>query len=146
MARSDRVASDSKASLASSFNALQLEGEDIDSAISVGEGLPTFVGLYHRQQRLEIHRRPSNMSLHSAYTEDARSISSRTESEKNEKGGWMKGDLVSSRSLIVYANPSPSGGVVTLDLRKDGFVDGLGSWRITASADCVSVCIQAGRN
>lgn len=58
-------------------------------------------------------------------------------SDKIDKTDWMKGDLVASRELLVHAVSPVTGGVTSLDLRKEGFVDGLGSWTLSASADVV---------
>jgi hypothetical protein len=55
-----------------------------------------------------------------------------------KKEGWLKGDLHASRSLLVYANPNPSGGVTHLEIRKEGAVEGLGPWRLSLTSDVVS--------
>ncbi|AFR95678.2 hypothetical protein C343_03784 [Cryptococcus neoformans C23] len=60
-------------------------------------------------------------------------------SDKIDKTDWMKGDLVASRELLVHAVSPVTGGVTSLDLRKEGFVDGLGSWTLSASADVFSI-------
>ena len=107
---------------------------------------PTLNGLYHRRSSFDVVDRSGTispaippLSLPRTNTDDSRSPTSphSKREEKDEKHGWMKGDLVASRGLILHANPSPTGGVNQLDVRKEGFVDGLGSWRFSASADVV---------
>ena len=123
----------------SPLGAASPDGPD-DSAIAIGEGSPSLMGLYHRRQSSDIQSIP-HLSL-GPKADDARSVKSykSTASElKAEKAGWLKGDLVASRSLIVHANPSPGGGVYQLDIRKEGFVDGIGTWKFTASAEQASL-------
>lgn len=112
---------------------------------------PTLNGLYHRRSSFDVVDRSGTISpaipplaLPSTGNspDDTRSIHTvntvnAKREERDEKHGWMKGDLVASRGLILHANPSPTGGVNQLDVRKEGFVDGLGSWRFSASADVV---------
>ena len=135
------------------------------------EGSPRLNGLYHRRSSFDIVDRAGNVSpaipplslpplepgaptaMASTASPAAvgavgdrscsRSISNHGENkdERTEKNGWMKGDLVASRGLILHANPSPTGGVNQLDVRKEGYVDGLGSWRFSASADVVSFAL-----
>ena len=107
-----------------------------DSAIAIGDSPPTVTGLYHRSQSTDIQRTTSASA-------DTRSIISvrstgSDSGQKTEKQGWLKGDLLASRALVVHANIGPAGGVSTLDLRKEGFVEGLGSWRFSLSSDSVS--------
>jgi hypothetical protein len=115
-----------------------------DSAITVGEGSPSLGGLYHRRQSSDIQRVPSITMPGSRLADDGRSIrsvqSTSSDAGRTEKAGWLKGDLHIARSLIVHANPNPTGGVTELDIRKEGSVDGLGSWRISATSDVV--CCQ----
>ena len=40
---------------------------------------------------------------------------------------------------MVHANPSPTGGVTQLDIRKEGYVAGLGPWRFSATSDVVNI-------
>lgn len=139
------------ANLASHFNSLGLglHGQDTSalatedgSAIAVaGEGSPTLTGLYHRKQSVDIQRSPAH-GLVGLPPEDGRSIGSAESDKRTGKTGWLEGDLLASRSLIVHANPSPTGGVSVLDLRKEGFVDGLGPWRFSATADVVSTLFR----
>jgi hypothetical protein len=161
IARSDKLAHDlalsrshSRDSLSTAIGGLGLSTsppELDDSAIAIGEGSPTLTGLYTRRQSSDIQHPPvlnlspshgSSPLSGDAIADDRRSImssgSNYDAAHRSEKTGWMKGDLLASRSLIVHANPSPTGGVNQLDLRKEGFVDGLGSWRFAASADVVS--------
>lgn len=162
IARSDKLAHDlalsrshSRDSLSTAIGGLGLSTsppELDDSAIAIGEGSPTLTGLYTRRQSSDIQHPPvlnlspshgSSPLSGDAIADDRRSImssgSNYDAAHRSEKTGWMKGDLLASRSLIVHANPSPTGGVNQLDLRKEGFVDGLGSWRFAASADVVSI-------
>ncbi|KJE02880.1 hypothetical protein I311_03382 [Cryptococcus gattii NT-10] len=60
-------------------------------------------------------------------------------SGKPDKADWMKGELIALRELLVHAVSPVTGGVIPLDLRKDGFVDGLGTWIFSASADVFSI-------
>ena len=116
------------------------------------EGSPTLNGLYHRRSSFDVVDRSGTISpaippLALPGTGDdgascSRSVGGKKE-ERDEKHGWMKGDLIASRGLILHANPSPTGGVNQLDVRKEGFVDGLGSWRFSASADVV--CLSSVR-
>ncbi|ORY35614.1 hypothetical protein BCR39DRAFT_511144 [Naematelia encephala] len=121
-----------------------------DSAIAMGDASPSLTGLYHRRQSADISYVPP-LSLgqsplhHNSVTDDARSVlslrstGSSDPGVRSEKTGWLTGDLLAARSLIVHANPGPTGGVSQLDIRKEGFVAGLGSWRFTASADVFSI-------
>jgi hypothetical protein len=118
-----------------------------DSAIAIADGgSPSLMGLYHRRQSNDmsaippISLNPDSSSQSPRNADDNRSIASKQsiDGAKSEKNGWLKGDLFAVRSLLVHANPSPTGGVNILELRKEGFVDGLGSWRFTASSDVVS--------
>ncbi|WVQ68116.1 uncharacterized protein L199_006322 [Kwoniella botswanensis] len=120
-----------------------LEGND---AIAVGEGSPSVQGLYTRRQSSDVP--PLSLSPDPLSPRSRRqSISSdmtagRSEKGKdkdNDKAGWLKGDLTASRALIIHANPSRSGGVNTLEIRKEGFVDGIGTWRFSANADVFSI-------
>jgi hypothetical protein len=153
IARSDKLAHDralsrthSRESVTTAIGGLGLStSPPEDSAIAIGEGSPTLTGLYTRRQSSDIQR-PPNLNLEGSplsndvFPDDRRSIlsSNSNPAERSEKTGWLKGDLLAARSLIVHANPSPTGGVNQLDLRKEGFVEGLGSWRFDASADVVS--------
>ncbi|WVR07466.1 hypothetical protein IAU60_004508 [Kwoniella sp. DSM 27419] len=174
IARSDKLASAPSGSLGRSggtgsresllgISGLSLEdntavGDDA-SAIAVGEGSPSVVGLY-TTRRHSFDQNPSpripplSLGPHTQSPEDERgsplaNVGSRPEisptssfgpsSPKTEKAGWMKGDLYASRPLMVHANDSHYGGVTSLDLRKEGFVDGLGTWRFAASGDVFSI-------
>jgi len=113
------------------------------SAIAIGEGIPSMLGLYHR--RAPSFSSDAGNSRAASPRGDTRSLNSFSSDKsfgsslfKKEDEGWLKGDLHASRPLIVHANPSPSGGVVTLDEKREGFVDGLGSWRFNVFADVVS--------
>ncbi|WVQ81909.1 hypothetical protein IAT38_004036 [Cryptococcus sp. DSM 104549] len=119
------------------------DASDEASAIAVGEGSPSIVGLYTRRQSSDVapSQHPPPLSPQSL-DENERPLglsSPPLSTQKTEKAGWMKGDLCASRELVVHANPSRTGGVTQLDLRKEGFVDGLGSWRFSASADTFSI-------
>ena len=111
--------------------------EPEDSAIAIGDNSPTVTGLYHRSQSTDIQRTTSA----SADTRSVISVRSTgsDSGQRTEKQGWLKGDLLASRALVVHANIGPAGGVSTLDVRKEGFVDGLGSWRFSVSSDSVSL-------
>jgi hypothetical protein len=150
IARSDKITQDMVRSRSSSrrgsssfggtlippMQALGLSGMD-DQALSMDDGL-VLGGLYHRRSSGD-HTGPNSPSgTYAALPDDARSIVSvSTVGEKSDKSGWMKGDLTVSRSLIIHANPSLTDGVCTLDVRKEGLVEGLNSWRFTASSEAV---------
>jgi hypothetical protein len=151
IARSDKLASDLAAGrrIASPPGSPILPSADLtsDSAIANGEGggSPKLKGLYTRRQSSDMQR-PSAADLarspsgHGSVDTDRRSTGTGSGSGdgRTEKELWLKGDLCASRFLLVHANPSPNGDVSRLDLRKEGFVDGLGSWRFTAMSDVVS--------
>ncbi|OCF42751.1 hypothetical protein I317_03482 [Kwoniella heveanensis CBS 569] len=116
---------------------------DDASAIAVGEGSPSLRGLYTRRHSSDISPRIPPLALSPPTTgavskSRSPSLSSHT-SPKSDKSEWLKGDLFASRGLVVHANPSRSGGVTQLELRKEGFVDGLGSWKFTATAEVFSI-------
>lgn len=105
-------------------------------------------GLYHRRLSTDMNSadvpgdfqsRPSPLRKDT----DSSSIMSRSSSldgsSRAEKAGWLLGDICCIRSFKVHANPAPSGGAYQLDLRKEGYVDGLGPWRLSASSDAFSI-------
>lgn len=100
------------------------EDYDVDDSGSPGQGLYT-----RRHSHL-----PIDKSSHGSLKWDKTGSDG---SNKIDKADWMKGDLVASRELLVHAVSPVTGGVTSLDLRKEGFVDGLGSWTLSASADVV---------
>ncbi|WVN90233.1 uncharacterized protein L203_105469 [Cryptococcus depauperatus CBS 7841] len=122
--------------------------EDGGCAITIGEGSPSVRGLYTRRQSSDHFPSPqiSPLSLspdETPHSANSLSAGGETKTEKTEKTGWMKGDLCSSRELLVHAIPPSTGGVGLLDIRKEGFVEGIGSWKFTASGDvfCISSVI-----
>lgn len=123
------------------LGALTLDSEVFadSSAIAVGDGYHHTAGLYTRRQSNVGSSSPlvppSNLASPNS---DTRPDLNASPQNRSEKTGWLKGDLNAAKGLIVHANPSRTGGVYQLDLRKEGFVDGLGSWRFTAQADVVS--------
>ncbi|ORX38571.1 hypothetical protein BD324DRAFT_577633 [Kockovaella imperatae] len=104
------------------------------SAIAMGDGSPSLTGLYHRSQSSDIQRTTSRGDTRSIL-----SFAGSDSGQKSEKQGWLKGDLQSSRAVAVHANPNNVDGVTVLDVRKEGFVHGLGSWRIGITSDSFSV-------
>lgn len=100
------------------------EDYDVDDSGSPGQGLYT-----RRHSHL-----PIDESSHGSLKWDKTGSDG---SNKIDKADWMKGDLVASPELLVHAVSPVTGGVTSLDLRKEGFVDGLGSWTLSASADVV---------
>ncbi|WWC71630.1 uncharacterized protein I206_105588 [Kwoniella pini CBS 10737] len=114
-----------------------------NDAITVGEGPSSVQGLYTRREdppRPCSHVPPLSLSPDQLPSNPLSRRHSHSDAyAKTEKNGWMKGDLVASKALIVHANPSRTGGVTQLDIRKEGFVDGLGIWRFTANADVFSI-------
>ncbi|EIW67274.1 hypothetical protein TREMEDRAFT_69764 [Tremella mesenterica DSM 1558] len=142
IARSDRLAM-ARSKSGESFSPNLDPNTQDDTAITIGEGSPSLTGLYHRQQSNDIQNIPT-LNLGKTKMDDTRSIMSvksnmSDNGQRTEKQGWLKGDMVTSRSLIVYANPSSTGDVSQLDLRKDGFVDGLGSWIFSVTSDQFSI-------
>ncbi|KAK4689494.1 hypothetical protein P7C73_g589, partial [Tremellales sp. Uapishka_1] len=107
--------------------------DDNASAISIeGNDSPTPGGLFHRRLSSDVEGTPPRFG--------SRRASSVTDKGKGkEEDVWLKGDITSSRSLLVHANPSLSGSVTPLDINKSGFVDGLGIWTFVASADVFSI-------
>lgn len=153
IARSDKVAhghrsnsrdSPRDATMPPALSAGLNEGPPDESAISMGDQNPSVTGLYHRQQSADFSRQSSSFNpSRLGVDDDGRPINtSRTTGNdvaaKLEKHGWLKGDMTAMRSLIIHANPDPLGGVCQLDVRKEGMVAGIGSWRFTASSDVVS--------
>jgi hypothetical protein len=58
----------------------------------------------------------------------------------DDEGGleYLKGTLRAKRYTEVLHNINPTGGVTDLDMRAEGFVDGLGVWELKVVTDCVS--------
>jgi hypothetical protein len=155
IARSDKVAADiasgkrapspRSSPILGSRGLPQMRDQEDDSAIAFGgdESPASVMGLYTRRQSIDIQRSNSMGSGPQSSREDDRhsirslgsgSINNDTRSEKS---GWLKGDLCVQRFMLVHANPSPTGGISQLDLRKEGYVDGIGTWRFSASAEVV---------
>ncbi|KAK8854833.1 hypothetical protein IAR55_003572 [Kwoniella newhampshirensis] len=157
IARSDKIATASTGGLGSrggnasresllGLGNMSLEDQNGGaSAIAVGEGSPSFGGLYTRRQSMDINTSPRipPLNLNSGspgVEEDRRSeILMASPKERSEKTGWLKGDLFASKHVLVHAVPSSTGGVSVLDLRKEGFVNGLGTWRFSASSDVFAI-------
>lgn len=99
------------------------EDGDVDESSSHGRGL------YIRRSHF-----PIDELSRGGHTRDKLGSSG---SGKPDKADWMKGELVALRELLVHAVSPVTGGVTLLDLRKNGFVDGLGTWIFSASADVV---------
>lgn len=99
------------------------EDGDVDESGSHGRGL------YIRRSHF-----PIDELSRGGHTRDKLGSSG---SGKPDKADWMKGELVALRELLVHAVSPVTGGVTPLDLRKNGFVDGLGTWIFSASADVV---------
>lgn len=116
-------------------------------------------GLYHRRQSSSLMDSPPTQNGNGNGSPagsrpsplrrdtDQASIRSRSssidlgamKSEKAEKAGWMVGDICGIRAFKVHANPSPTGGAYQLDIRKEGYVEGLGLWRFSATSDAFSI-------
>ena len=151
IARSDRVAADiasgKRAPSPRSSPILGTRGlppmrdQEDDSAIAFGgdESPASVMGLYTRRQSIDIQR-TNSMGGGPSREDDRHSLRSMgsTNDTRSEKSGWLKGDLCVQRFMLVHANPSPTGGISQLDLRKEGYVDGIGTWRFSASAEVVS--------
>jgi hypothetical protein len=107
-----------------------------------GEAQTSTRGLFHRRSSADLAPsslppaiRPSPLRKDT----DTSSVMSRQSStegtSRTEKAGWLIGDISLIRNLTVHANPSPTVGVYQLDIRKEGYVEGLGPWRFTATSD-----------
>lgn len=99
------------------------EGGDVDESGSHGQGL------YIRRSHF-----PIDELSRGGLTRDKLGSNG---SGKPDKADWMKGELIALRELLVHAVSPVTGGVIPLDLRKNCFVDGLGTWTFSASADVV---------
>ncbi|WWD19019.1 hypothetical protein CI109_103476 [Kwoniella shandongensis] len=135
----NRAANASRESVLGLGNMSLEDPNDGASAIAVGEGSPSLSGLYTRRQSMDIGTSPRvpPLSLSPSEENDRQSVSS--PKDRTEKSGWLKGDLSASKHMIVHAVPSSSGGVSTLDLRKEGFVNGIGTWRFSATSDVFGI-------
>lgn len=51
---------------------------------------------------------------------------------------WMKGSVTAKRMITLLYNPEPNNGVSTLDERRRGEVQGLGSFDVRYTSDVVS--------
>lgn len=112
-------------------------------AFGGGDASSPIRGLYHRRSSADltppvngVNNRPSPLSRTDT---DSASVMSRQSSaegvSRNEKAGWLVGDICAICQLKVHANPSPTAGVYQLDIRKEGYVEGLGPWRFSATSD-----------
>lgn len=136
-----------------------------EEAIAFGSdanSTPQLRGLYHRRQSSDMNMSPggspgasagagANGSASPPYTaipanvrrdSDAVSLASSvrsTDTTRSEKNGWLVGDISVLRKLKVHSNPSGSNGVQQLDLRKEGYVEGLGPWRFLATSEALSI-------
>ncbi|OWZ42130.1 hypothetical protein C356_03575 [Cryptococcus neoformans c45] len=146
---SGRARSESRDSVPAMRN-FPLGGDDGTCAITIGGNSPPMGGLYTtRRHSSSILSSASSMSIPtlslSPEEEDRgrpsfSSISSANGGHgKADKADWMKGDLCASRELLVHAVDPLTGGEIPLDVRKEGFVEGLGSWRFSANAEALSI-------
>jgi hypothetical protein len=159
IARTDRLAAEQAAGLSreSSRNgdsrqgspllspALQLGGLDSpffeEGVIAVPGGEPSHPvrGLYHRRSSADLVKMsPLGIRLSPLRkdTEIAPITSRRSSIDMGRsEGGWLMGDICAIRKLKVHANPSLSAGVFQLDMRKEGYIEGLGPWRFSCSSD-----------
>ncbi|WVQ72618.1 hypothetical protein IAR50_002176 [Cryptococcus sp. DSM 104548] len=115
------------------------ESEDSEqgSAIVSAEASPSVLGLYTRRQSFESS--PARSPRHLPITPDGEGPIPMFSPPCEERAGWLKGDLTSYDGLIVFAVSPFTGDGMTLDVRKEGIVDGLGLWRFTAAADVFTV-------
>ncbi|ODN92705.1 hypothetical protein L198_05499 [Cryptococcus wingfieldii CBS 7118] len=116
-------------------------GEGETTAIAVGTKTPCTGGLYARRQSSD-HAMPLTTPPQSNSSSSPSSLDrfrSSSPSLPSEKTGWMKGDLVASKSMCVHAISPVTGGVVPLNLRREGFADGMGIWKFKAVADVFSI-------
>lgn len=111
-----------------------------DQAVSdvIDSGSPPFDGLYTRRHSSDLSPVSTPLSLGSSLP-DPSFYPSRDGSTQTEKAGWLEGDLKGSRELSIYAVSPSTGGVSQLDVRKEGSVDGLMSWKFNATAEVVSL-------
>ncbi|EAL23539.1 hypothetical protein CNBA1860 [Cryptococcus deneoformans B-3501A] len=111
-----------------------------DQAVNdvIDSGSPPFDGLYTRRHSSDLSPVSTPLSLSSSLP-DTSFRPNRNGSTQTEKDGWLEGDLKGSRELSIYAVSPSTGGVCQLDVRKEGSVDGLGSWKFNAAAEVFSV-------
>lgn len=111
-----------------------------DQAVSdvIDSGSPPFDGLYTRRHSSDLSPVSTPLSLGSSLP-DPSFCPGRDGSTQTEKAGWLEGDLKGSRELSIYAVSPSTGGVSQLDVRKEGSVDGLRSWKFNATAEVVSL-------
>ncbi|TYJ52586.1 hypothetical protein B9479_006794 [Cryptococcus floricola] len=117
------------------------EGEEESTVIAVGTKTPCTGGLYTRRQSSD-HTMPLPTPARSNSSSSPSSLDrfrSSSPSQPSEKTGWMKGDLVASKSMCLHAISPVTGGVVPLNLRREGFADGMGIWKFKAVADVFSI-------
>ncbi|ODO06697.1 hypothetical protein I350_04055 [Cryptococcus amylolentus CBS 6273] len=117
------------------------EGEEESTVIAVGTKTPCTGGLYTRRQSSD-QTMPLSTPPQSNSSSSPSSLGrfrSSSPSLPSEKTGWMKGDLVASKSMCLHAISPVTGGVVSLNLRKEGFADGMGIWKFKAVADVFSI-------
>ena len=112
-----------------------MRDQEDDSAIAIegDEGPASVTGLYTRRQSFDMSR---SSSVGPEGDRGSVNYNAATET-RSEKSGWLTGDICVQRFMLVHANPSPMGGISQLDLRKEGFVQGIGSWRFSAIAEVV---------
>ncbi|WVQ82686.1 hypothetical protein IAT38_004818 [Cryptococcus sp. DSM 104549] len=135
--RAPRSATAAHDQLSNALGELGLEGPDgAILANGNGEGTSSPHGLYHRSQSPHINP-PSRTPSASGYARDIGNHDVTPPS--GEATGWLKGDLYASREMVVHANSSETGGATSLNMRKQGSVDGLGSWSLRIAADVFSM-------
>ena len=105
-----------------------------ETVTALEKGSPALNGLYHRSQISHMQPTTSHAETRSIFSVQSSFSDS---GPRTENQGWIKGALHASRGLAVHANPSSNPGVSVLNIRKEGFADGLGSWRFTLSSDSV---------
>lgn len=113
----------------------------IDGQAVNDSGSPPFDGLYTRRRSSDISPVSTPLSLASSLPEPSFGplFGNSDGSTQSEKIDWLHGDLKGSRRLSIYAVSPFTGGVSQLDVRKEGSVDGLGSWKFSAAAEVVSL-------
>lgn len=113
----------------------------IDGQAVNDSGSPPFDGLYTRRRSSDISPVSTPLSLASSLPEPSFGplFGNSDGSTQSEKIDWLHGDLKGSRRLSIYAVSPFTGGVSQLDVRKEGSVDGLGSWKFSAAAEVFSV-------
>ncbi|WVQ86014.1 hypothetical protein IAT38_008182 [Cryptococcus sp. DSM 104549] len=89
-------------------------------------------GLYHRSQSRDINLPSASPGPSSPRNSPSTENPPAPPADQPE---WLKGDLWTSRYLVIHANASETGGATSLNMRRHGYVDSLGVWKYRVAAD-----------